>query len=120
MRDNKRLELTAYGSKTGDRCSFRNGQKILSADFGKNKTLLRFLVWLLQDVNWPGAAEAIQYLSSLSRDVVIPLAKEALYIADKNDDFMWIGGIRLLIETAGYKNSDFNADIDRILEKADF
>lgn len=56
----------------------------------------------------------------MSRNVVIPLAKEALYIADKNDDFMWIGGIRLLIETAGYKNSDFNADIDRILEKADF
>ena len=88
--------------------------------YPKNKTLLRFLVWLLQDVNWPGAAEAIRYLSSLSRDVVIPLAKEALYTADKNDDFMWIGGIRLLIETAGYKNSDFNADIDRILEKADF
>lgn len=88
--------------------------------YPKNKTLLHFLVWLLQDVNWPGAAEAIRYLSSLSRDVLIPLAKEALYIADKNDDFMWIGGIRLLIETAGYKKSDFDADIDRILKKADF
>jgi len=89
--------------------------------FPKNKVLLPELVWLLQDINWPGAAEAVKILSSIEKATVLPILENSLLMADADGDTMWIAGINLLIKEACYNNTDFRDEkIIEILKKADF
>ncbi len=102
--------------------TWENAVKVIRRiGFPKNKPVLSGLVWLLQDVNWPGAMESMEILSSIEKTAVIPIIEEALLKADAEHDTMWIGGINLLVEKAGYVSADFrDGSILEILKKADF
>ncbi len=102
--------------------TWENAIKVIKRiGFPKNKPLLSELVWLLQDVNWPGASEAVETLSSTEKTAVIPIIEEALLKADAKNDSMWIGGINLVVKKAGYTSTDFSDEkMLKILRKADF
>ncbi len=102
--------------------TWENAVKVIKKiGFPKNKPLLSELVWLLQDINWPGAAGAMEILSSTEKTAVIPIIEEALLKADAKNDSMWIGGINLVVKKAGYISADFSDEnMLKILKKADF
>lgn len=102
--------------------TWENAVKVIKQiGFPKNKSLLSELLWLLQDVNWPGAIEAIEILTSIDKKAVAPLIEQAIHSADLNEDFMWLGGLSLLVSKAGYSAEDFDdCSVFEILKKADF
>ena len=96
-------------------------QVIGKIGYPRNAPLLSDLIWLLQDVNWPGADKALEILSSLDKKFLMPLIEEALCTAEADHDTMWIGGINLLVKKARIQMKDFHDDkMSDILKKADF
>lgn len=82
--------------------------------------LPQILTWL-QDVNWPGAFTVIETLQSLGKDCILPYLEETLIRAKKEEDYMWIGGINMLIEELQLSENDFSSsDIFDILKLSDF
>ena len=99
-----------------------NAVKLLSEiGYPKNKAALPRLIWLLSDVNWPGALEAIEILKNIDQAELIPLIRQALEAANDEKDTMWIGGIKQLIVEAKLQEILFSDEsVSFILELADF
>ncbi|MBQ2743805.1 MAG: DUF5071 domain-containing protein [Oscillospiraceae bacterium] len=102
--------------------TWENAVKVIKRiGFPQNESLLPGLLWLLQDVNWPGATEAIEILAEIDKKTVVPLIEQAIHSANLNEDFMWLGGLSLLVSKSGYLAEDFDDScIFEILKKADF
>ena len=102
--------------------TWENAVKVIKEiRFPRNKIFVNDLIWLLQDLNWPGATDAVSVLSCFDEEYVISSLVENLKKADSCGDTMWIGGMKYLIETNNYKSEIlFAEDIRQILEKADF
>lgn len=102
--------------------TWENAVKVIGQiGFPKNETVLSNLVWLLQDVNWPGVTQAIEILSSIEKKFLIPIIENALIIAEASNDTMWIAGINLLIKKVGYSCVDFSDEkIFELLGDGDF
>ena len=115
-------EYVSFIFDKNQKSTWENAVRVIrEIGFPKNKPLLPNLVWLLQDINWPGALEAMEILSSIEKTIVLPIIEKALLMADANADSMWIAGINLLVKKAGYKSIDFSDEkIYEILDKADF
>ena len=94
-------------------------QVIANVGYPGNQAVLPDLFWLLQDLNWPGSAQAMTLLASLDRAVLIPLLEAAFRKADREDDAMWIGGLNRLAEATKLQPADFqDARISEIRGKA--
>lgn len=87
----------------------------------KNKKFFPVLIWLLQDINWPGAIRALDILTQSDKTVVGPMLENAIMQAYELNDTMWLGGLNMLANKANYCMNDFsNKKIYELLSNADF
>lgn len=102
--------------------TWENAVKVIkNIGYPKNKSLIPDLIWLLLDVNWPGAWESVEMLSKIDKKTVIPYLENALHEADADNDYMWIGGIKCVVDIGGLTADDFSdKSAYDILKKADF
>lgn len=86
-----------------------------------NYVAIPSLLFLLQDINWPGANKAIEILSSIDRGVILSVLEKTIQRAYNDDDAMWLAGLKLLVNRMGLNSSSFE-DINTysMLQKADF
>lgn len=73
----------------------------------KNEFFIPELLWLLQDVNWPGSMQAIDVLLKQNKDIVIPKLEQTIKEAYQQEDNMWLGGLKLLVEKGNYNKLNF-------------
>lgn len=70
--------------------------------YDEKKILLKDFLFLLQDLNWPGARRALEIIKSMEKaDVQKPL-QEALLEALSLNDEMWIFGLKIVADYFGY------------------
>lgn len=94
---------------------------IRNIGFPKNKDAIPSLIELLQDLNWPGAREGIDVLATMDIKAVIPHIENALIIAAKEKDYMWIGGIQRLVDRLQLNSNNFsNSEVFELLKLADW
>ena len=102
--------------------TWKNAVKVIkNIGYPKSKSLIPDLIWLLLDINWPGALEAVELLSKVDKETLVPHLEKALHEADADNDYMWIGGIKRVVEKVGLTVDDFSdKSTYDILKKADF
>ncbi len=102
--------------------TWENSMEIISEiGFPRNKILLPRLIYLLQDINWPGARKAVEILKSCDKKILVPLVENTLIQAYKSNDFMWIGGLKLVVDGKPILKEDFsNPEIYELLKYSDF
>lgn len=89
--------------------------------YPRNKTAIPSLLWLLQDLNWPGVDKAFTILTRIDKCDLIPLIEDAIEKAYVEKDYMWLGGIKRFLNSSGInENHFFNKDIYKLLKYADF
>ena len=94
---------------------------IKGLEISQQEQLIPFLFECLQDPNWPIFEQAISELKKIGRDKITKYVELYLKKAYKEEDYMWIGGIKCLVENIGIKQSDFiDRDLFRLLEYSDF
>ena len=87
----------------------------------KNKFFIPELFWLLQDINWPGSLHAIDILMKQNKDIIIPQLEQAIKDAYQQEDYMWLGGLKILVEKGNYNKFDFSDKTTlSLLEFSDF
>lgn len=87
----------------------------------KNEFFIPELLWLLQDVNWPGSMHAIDVLLKQNKDIVIPQLEQRIKEAYQQEDYMWLGGLKMLIEKGNYNKMNFvDENTLSLLEFSDF
>ena len=87
----------------------------------KNEFFIPKLLWLLQDVNWPGSMHAIDILLKQNKDVVIPKLEQTIKEAYQQEDYMWLGGLKLLVEKGNYNEMNYiDENTLSLLEFSDF
>lgn len=87
----------------------------------KNEFFTPELLWLLQDVNWPGSMHAIDVLLKQNKDVVIPKLEQIIKEAYQQEDYMWLGGLKMLVKKGNYNKINFvDGNTFSLLEFSDF
>ena len=90
-------------------CTWENSMEIIARiGFPRNKILLPKLIYLLQDINWPGACKAVEILKSGDKKILVPLVEKAIIQAYKHTDYMWIGGLKLVVDETPILKEDFS------------
>lgn len=104
------------------KCTWENSVKIIDKiGFPRNRVLLPKLIWILQDINWPGALMAVEILISIEKRTLVPLVEKAIIQAYENDDYMWIGGLKMVVEKKPILKEDFNnSNTYELLKYSDF
>lgn len=101
--------------------TWENAVKLIDElGYPKNKEALPQLIWLLSDINWPGALKAIDILKTIDKNVLEPLIIDAIDKAYKEQDTMWIAGINRLIIESGLQELFADESICSKLAIADF
>ncbi len=94
---------------------------IKTIGYPNNKKSLSSLIWLLQDLNWPGVSNAFDILKSVNKDILITLLESSIKRAYLESDYMWLGGIKYFLMDAQICRNDFkNLDIYDFLDYSDF
>ena len=87
----------------------------------QQEQLIPFLFECLKDPNWPIFEQAIVELKKIEGRKITKYVELYLKRAYKEEDYMWIGGIKCLVENADIKQSDFiDSDLFRLFEYGDF
>ena len=86
-RDQLALIFPPYGKSY-----WQNSVKVIAKiGFPDNVAAFPSMVELFQDINWPGAEEAMQYFQTLEKAIVVPYieagGKQA--IAEKDEQWLW-------------------------------
>lgn len=86
-RDQLALVFPPYGKSY-----WQNSMKVVEAiGYPANKAAFPRMVELFQDINWPGAEEAVQYFQSLEKTIIVPFleagGKQA--IAERDEQWLW-------------------------------
>ncbi len=91
----------------GKNC-WNNAVKVLqNIGYPRNRLAIPRLIWLLQDLNWPGVPAAFEVLKDINKSILVPHIENALQQAFEFEDFMWIGGIQRLVEALNITEDDF-------------
>ncbi len=89
--------------------------------FPANEKAIPSLLWLLMDMNWPGAEAAMDLLSSLKKQTIILEVEKAIIEAYEKEDYMWLYGLKILVDKVKLQQSDFsNEKTYDFLKHADF
>ena len=89
---------------------WQNAMKVIEAiGYPNNEPAFPRLVELFQDLNWPGAEEAILYFQTLETTIVVPYIEAAAEQARAEHDREWLWFLyavcgRLSIERKHFKN----------------
>lgn len=70
-------------------------------EFIDKKKLLPDLLFLLKDLTWPGALEALEILKGLGKEIVYNDLKKMIIQANYVNDEMWIMNLNILSEYFG-------------------
>ena len=89
-------------------------------NFPDNLPLLPLILELLQDINWPGAIEAIDLISAICSPEVLGLVEKTILKAYQQKDFMWLGGLRILNQKLISNGHIISPSASNLLEFADF
>ena len=87
---------------------WQNAMKVIEAvGYPQNETAFPRVVELFQDINWPGAEEAVLYFQTLDKTVVVPYIEAGAKQAIAERDWQWLWFLyavceRLLIERADF------------------
>lgn len=85
----------------------------------RNHVAIPRLIWLLQDLNWPGAQMAFEILEKIDKTAIIPYIESALIEANSEEDYEWIAGIKELITSKNISKVDFmQKQVCQILSQA--
>ena len=76
------------------------------------------MLFLLQDMNWPGALDATELMVRLSHTELKPHISRALTDADKEKDTIWIAWIKAFLDKA--EMNDLLIEYKDILDKAEW
>ena len=77
------------------------------------------LLYLLQDLSWPGSEKAMTLLKTFPKKILLPYLENALKEANKENDDNWLGNLKMLINYHSFTKDDFkNVDLEQVLEKA--
>ena len=77
------------------------------------------LLYLLQDLSWPGSEKAMTLLKTFPKKILLPYLENALKEANKENDDNWLGNLKMLINYHSFTKGDFkNIDLIQVLEKA--
>lgn len=77
------------------------------------------LLYLLQDLSWPGSERALTLLKTFPKKILLPYLENALKEANKENDDNWLGNLKMLINYHSFTKDDFtNVDLEQVLEKA--
>jgi hypothetical protein len=85
-----------------------------------NSIIPGLLIWL-KDINWPGAEIILTFLVEINKEKLISFIENALIEAKKDEDYMWIGSIKRLVNKSKISCTDFKQkDVYEILSLADW
>nr|WP_318714698.1 hypothetical protein [uncultured Treponema sp.] len=77
------------------------------------------LLYLLQDLSWPGSEKAMTLLKTFPKKILLLYLENALKEANKENDDNWLGNLKMLINYHSFTKDDFkNVDLEQVLEKA--
>ena len=77
------------------------------------------LLYLLQDLSWPGSGKALSLLKTFSKEMLLPHLENALKEASKENDDCWLGNLKILIKYHSFVKDDFKSiDLMQVLAKA--
>ena len=77
------------------------------------------LLYLLQDLSWPGSEQAMFLLKTFPKEILLPHLENTLKEAGKKNDDNWLGNLKMLVKYHSFTKDDFkNIDFIQILEKA--
>lgn len=62
------------------------------------------LLFLLKDMNWPGAQAAVNIMSKMDRFDLEPFIIDALITANRENDSVWIAWLKSFIKDIGMEN----------------
>lgn len=89
--------------------------------FPRNKQAIPCLIWLFQDTNWPGVDISLEVLGTIEIKEIIPHIENALFKAAAKEDFIWIAGIKGLVNHLKMNNTDFSSmEAYKLLELAEW
>ena len=108
--------------KCKNKVCWKNCMEIIKGlEISQHEQIIPFLFECLQDPNWSIFEQAIIELKKTGREKIVKYVELYLKRAYKKEDYMWIGGIKCLVENIGIKQSDFiNSDLFRLFECSDF
>ena len=94
----------------GRKSCFQNAVKVVEAiGYPNNEAAFPSMVELFQDINWPGAEEAVLYFQTLEKAIVVPYieagGKQA--IAERDEQWLWFLYAvceRLMIDRTDFQN----------------
>lgn len=105
------------------KCTWENAVSVLKKmGYPRNKKALPKLIWLLQDINWPGSMQAVEIIKGFDKSEIIIPVINAVKEACKEKDYMWIGGLKMIIESIDVYDEISNKypEIDSVLRLAEF
>jgi hypothetical protein len=89
--------------------------------YPKNKEAIPSLLGLLRDMNWAGSWQAIEILKMAGITVLIPHIEMSLKDAYLIEDYVWISGIKCLVEELELSGQQFiEKEVYDILEYAEW
>ena len=105
-----------------DKYSWENYCRVVNEIcYPKNKSAIPALLYLLQDLNWPGSESAMLILTSISKEDLASHVETTINQAYTNNDFMWLGGLKVLARKMNFTPEDFcDGEIFKLLDFADF
>jgi hypothetical protein len=93
--------------KYGKEC-YENAVSILQKmGYPRIKKALPRLVWLLNDINWPGALKAIEIFKSIDKEIIVPYIEDGCVTAIKENDPTWLEFIKYACDDIGISKEDF-------------
>ena len=82
--------------------------KVIEAvGYPHNEAAFPRIVELFQDINWPGAKEAVLYFQTLDKMVVIPYIEAAAKQAIEERDWEWLWFLYTVCERLSIERADF-------------
>lgn len=101
---------------------WENAVKILyDIGYPRNRYAIPRLIWLMQDINWPGVSLSIDLLKVIDKRVTLPHIESALIKAAADKDYMWIGGIQRLLNELNISEEDFSRkEVFELLKLSDW
>ncbi len=104
----------------GGKWSWEDEAKILiTRGYPKVKDILPEMFIWLQDMNWPGSDEIVEFLSNLPREIMIENLEIVTKKAKTENDIGWLYWLREFMEKNKLNIDDFNdKEVYRILSSS--
>jgi len=89
---------------------WQNAMKVIEAiGYPDNEAAFPRMVELFQDINWPGAEEAVLYFQTLEKAIVVPYIEAGVKQAmvERDEEWLWFLYVvceRLMIERADFQD----------------